>query len=275
VIGEAVDMDPRQLLRDGDLQGARTALMQEVRASPRDPKLRTFLFQMFCVTGEWERALTQLSVVAEFDKLALPMAQAYQMAIRCEVLREKVFRGERMPTVFGDPGDWVPLLIEANRLLASNRPDEAARLRDEALERAPENPGVLNGIPCGWIADADPRLGPVLEVYVDGRYFWVPFMRVREMHLEPPEDLRDQVWMPARFIWSNQGEAVGFVPTRYPGSATAKNPAIAMSRLTEWHDVGEDWSLPLGQRMLVSDSEDVALMDVRQLTLEPSADGQA
>jgi len=268
-------MDPNQLLRDGELQGARNALMQEVRRAPRDPKLRTFLFQLFCVTGEWERALTQLSVVAELDKLALPMAQAYQAAIRCEVLREKVFRGERMPTVFGDPGDWVPLLIEANRLLASNKLQEAARLRDEAFDRAPENPGVLNGTQCGWIADADPRLGPVLEVYLDGRYFWVPLMRIQEMHLEPPEDLRDQVWMPARFIWANKGEAVGFIPTRYPGSATAGNSAITLSRLTEWRDIGEDWSLPLGQRMLVSDSEDVALMDVRQLTLQRSTDGQA
>jgi len=268
-------MDTRQLLQDGDLQGARTALMQEVRKAPRDPKLRTFLFQLFCVTGEWDRALTQLSVVAEFDKLALPMAQAYQLAIRCEVLREKVFRGERTPTVFGDPGDWVPLLIEANRLLASNQPEEAARLRDEAFERAPVTPGILNGAPCAWVADADPRLGPVLEVYLDGRYFWVPLMRIREMHLEPPEDLRDQVWMPARFIWSNQGEALGFVPTRYPGSATADNPAIALSRRTDWRDVTEDWSLPIGQRMLVSDTEETALMDVRQLVLEPPSDGQA
>src|SRR5215211_5966992 len=104
-------MDARQLLRDGDLQGARATLMQEVRKAPRDARLRTFLFQLFCVTAEWDRALTQLTVVAEFDHLALPMAQAYRMAIRCEVLREKVFRGERSPTVFGDPGDWLPLLI--------------------------------------------------------------------------------------------------------------------------------------------------------------------
>src|SRR3954451_13160477 len=137
-------MDTRQLLQDGDLQGARTALMQEVRKAPRDPKLRTFLFQLFCVTGEWDRALTQLSVVAEFDKLALPMSQAYQLAIRCEVLREKVFRGERTPTVFGDPGEWAPLLIEALRLLAAGQTAEAARLRDAAFEAAPETPGALN-----------------------------------------------------------------------------------------------------------------------------------
>ncbi len=114
-------MDAREALRSGDVEGAMVALKQDVRKAPRDAKLRTFLFQMFCVTGEWDRALTQLSVAAELDPLAYPMSQAYQAAIRCEVLREKVFRGERSPTVLGDPGEWLPLLMEATRLLATGQ----------------------------------------------------------------------------------------------------------------------------------------------------------
>ena len=67
------------------------------------------------------------------------------------------------------------------------------------------------------------------------------------INFDPPADLRDQVWMPARFTWDNQGEAVGFVPTRYPGSATAE-AALQLSRRTDWYDAGADWPLPLGQR---------------------------
>jgi protein involved in temperature-dependent protein secretion len=26
-----------------------------------------------------------------------------------------------------------------------------------------------------WLADADVRLGPVLEAIVDGKYYWIPF----------------------------------------------------------------------------------------------------
>ena len=48
------------------------ALKQEVRKSPRDVRLRTFLFQLFCVFGEWDRALTQLAAAGELDPLALP-----------------------------------------------------------------------------------------------------------------------------------------------------------------------------------------------------------
>ena len=72
-----------------------------MRKAPRDAGLRTFLFQMFCISGEWDRALSQLAAAAELDPTAQPMARTYEVAIRCEVLREKVFRGERLPTVLG------------------------------------------------------------------------------------------------------------------------------------------------------------------------------
>ena len=125
-------MDACEALRSGGVHATLAALKQDVRKAPRDPRLRTFLFQMFCVTGDWDRALTQLSVAAELDPLALPMAQTYRAAIRCEILREKVFRGERSPTRLGDPGTWLPLLIEATRMLAagsSGRGGQTSRCR--------------------------------------------------------------------------------------------------------------------------------------------------
>jgi len=95
----------RESLKSGDVQQTLEHLKQDVRKAPRDARLRTFLFQMFCVTGEWDRAMTQLKVVHELDPKAEAMVTTYGSAIRCEVLREKIFRGERRPTVIGDPGD--------------------------------------------------------------------------------------------------------------------------------------------------------------------------
>jgi type VI secretion system protein ImpE len=268
-------VDARETLRSGDLRGALELLKTEVRASPRDAKLRTFLFQMFCLTGEWDRALTQLTTSAELDAIGIPMQQAYQSAIRCEVLREKVFRGERSPTVLGDPGPWVPLLIEATRLLAQGKPAEAAALREQAFEQAPETPGHLNGKGFAWIADADPRLGPVAEIFINGNYMWVPYTRIGSIACEEPADLRDQVWMPANFTWTNGGTAIGFIPTRYPGSAAAEDAAIVQGKRTDWQDLSEDWSIPLGQRILVTDADETALMDLRSLSLSTVDTGLA
>ena len=43
------------------------------------------------------------------------MTQTYQVAIRCEVLRAKVFRGERTPMVLGDPGEHGVRLRQRRR----------------------------------------------------------------------------------------------------------------------------------------------------------------
>ncbi len=263
-------MDSLGLLRSGDHRAALEALKQEVRKAPRDARLRTFLFQLFCIEGAWDRALTQLTVVGELDALATPMVQAYGAAIRCELLRARIFEGGRTPTIFGDPEPWMSMLVEANRGFAGGVCAEAAALRDEAFEQAPATAGTIDGGAFEWIADADPRLGPVLEALVDGRYFWVPFHRLSSVEIDPPEDLRDQVWMPARFTWANGGESAGFIPTRYPGSAQAADPGLAMARRTEW--VGEgDWFTGLGQRMLATDGGEYALQDIRRIVLHTSA----
>ena len=267
-------IDARALLRDGDPRGALDALKQQVRNAPRDATLRTFLFQMFCVFGEWDRALAQLTVAAELDPIALPMAETYRTLIRCELLRDSVFAGTRTPTLFGHPEPWAPLLLEANRALAAGAHAAAATLRDQAFEQAEAVPGNADGQDFEWIADADPRLGPVFEAVVDGTYYWIPMRRVALLTIEKPVDLRDQVWLPVRFKWTNAGETVGFMPTRYPGSATA-DPMLALARRTEWVSQGDPdlgWSLGLGQRMFTTGDADIALMDLRCLTL---GDGEA
>jgi type VI secretion system protein ImpE len=263
-------MDARDILRSGDLLGAIEQLKQEVRRAPRDARLRTFLFQVFCVTADWERALTQLGVAAELDAAAIPMAQAYRAAIRCEILRGRIFEGKRSPTIFGQPENWMSLLVEANRVLASGKPDEALALRDAAFDEAPAVPATVNGRAVDWVADADPRLGPMLEALVDGKYYWVPLHRLRKLDVEPPADLRDLVWLPAHFVWANGGDAVGFIPTRYPGSAEAGTD-LALARRTEWRQTGE-WFLGLGQRMFAdAGDEDTAILDLRALEVAVAA----
>ncbi|MDQ6620842.1 MAG: virulence protein SciE type, partial [Pseudomonadota bacterium] len=81
-------------------------LQANVREHPDDPKLRTYLFQLLAVQGDWQRALNQLQVVAQIDAGALPMAQMYREAIRCEAFRTEVFAGRRTPSILGEPPGW-------------------------------------------------------------------------------------------------------------------------------------------------------------------------
>src|SRR5215831_7986344 len=178
-----------QNLRNGDPASALARLTEDVRARPSDAKLRVFLFQLLCVLGQWERALTQLKVASELDALALPMAQMYGDAVRCEAIRDEVFEGKKSPMVLGEPEQWLALLIESRLRAGRGEAAQSEDLRLRAFDEAPPSSGQIDGHPFEWIADADPRLGPVLEAIINGRYYWVPFSRITMLTLEKPEDL--------------------------------------------------------------------------------------
>lgn len=268
-------MGAEQSLREGKPEEALSQLQQRVRADPSNAKQRVFLFQLLCVMGQWDRALNQLNVAAELDPSTLAMAQTYREALRCEALRGQVFEGKRSPLLLGEPEPWVALILQALVLSAEGRHDRAEEIRERAFDAAPTIGGTLDGQTFEWIADADQRLGPMLEVIVNGAYYWVPFHRIREIRLEAPADLRDVVWMPAHFSWANGGENVALIPTRYPGSETAEDGALRLARRTEWVEASGGAYLGLGQRMLATDAGEYSLMDVRTIRFDLAADAVA
>jgi type VI secretion system protein ImpE len=266
----------RDHLRAGDIGQARSALHAQVRAEPANAAHRVFLFQLLCVTGEWERALTQLAVVGELDAGALAMVQIYREAVRNETVRDEVFAGKRTPLIFGEPERWIALLLEALKLTAAGKIAEGQALRAEAFEEAPTSAGRIDGRPFEWLADADSRLGPMVEAIVNGHYYWIPIKRIASIKLEEPTDLRDLIWAPAQLKWSNGGEAVGLLPTRYPGSERSSDGAIMLGRRTEWLDQGDGVFFGLGQRMLATDQGEFALLETREIVLDTAAgDGVA
>jgi type VI secretion system protein ImpE len=267
-------MTPQDLLRSGDLDGAMEALTAQVRKAPADAKLRVFLFQLLCLRGEWKRAVQQLKVCVELDPAAEAMARTYREAIICEVFRERVFAGQKQPMVFGAPQEWMALLIEALSANAAGRAADAADLRARAFDAAPATPGMINDSPFAWIADADMRLGPMLEVVMNGKYYWMPFTAVSALRMDPPADLRDAVWTPAHLTLATGAEQVALIPTRYPGTVAAGDPLATLARATHWQDMGNDSFAGTGQRVLATDAGDVALMDVRSLVMSPPAAGQ-
>lgn len=268
-------MEAEQLIRDGDLDGALAALQGAVRKNAADARLRIFLFQLLCVRGEWARALTQLNVVGELDAGALPMVQTYREAIQCEALRADIFAGRRAPLIFGQPEPWLAQLIDALQYDAGE-PQRAADARAHALEAAPASAGSIDGVPFVWLADADQRLGPVLEVILNGRYFWAPMARISRIEFDAPTDLRDTVWSAATFTWTNGATTVGLVPTRYNDTVAQGRDDLLLARATEWiaHGAGD---AGVGQRMFASDAGDHPLMDVRVIdfdnAMQEPADG--
>ena len=270
-------MTVEEQVRAGRLAEALGDLQSQIKKAPSDPRLRIFLFQLLAVMGQWDRALTQLEVASELDSSTLPMRQAYRELLRCEMLRRDVFAGRGSPLIFGDPAEWMALLVRALQASGEGKLDEARRLRQRAFEDAPGTAGTIDDRPFEWIADADPRLGPMLEAVMSGKYYWIPFARLSEIQIEKPTDLRDIAWMPVALTFTNGGQSVAFVPTRYPGSEASPDPRIVMARSTEWIHPADDDEIHfgLGQRLLATDQGEFPFMDVRVVKLGGPVDVQA
>ncbi len=258
-------MNALELVKAGRPGEALKALEGDVRKSPADAKLRMFLFQLLSVLGHWDRALNQLNVAAEMDAKNLLDAELYRPAIQCEAFRKEVFAGTRVPLVFGEPEEWVGWMIQANQLQGQGKFAAAMELRAKAMDAAPGFSGFVDTTPFAWVMDADPRLGPMFEVILNGKYFWVPMSRVASVKIDPPAELRDVVWTMAHFRWTNGGEAPALIPTRYPGSESS-DARHQLSRQTDWSEPSPGLQVGLGQRLLATDTGDHAMLEIRNLS---------
>ncbi|TVQ62664.1 MAG: virulence protein SciE type [Phycisphaerales bacterium] len=277
-------MSAEELIRAGRLDEALSALLNEVRAEPGDAGKRVFLFQLQSVLGSWSKALAQLNVAAELEASKVLLAQIYRPALEAEVFRAEVFAGRRSPMVLGEPPAWLGMLIQAIAHDAAGETSAGAALRDRALEEAEPSPGsITTASPDGdssshrfeWLADADPRLGPVFEVMLQGKYYWAPAERVRAIRFEAPESLRDMVWAPAMVTWRNGGEAAALVPVRYAGTEAASDDRLRLSRATAWEEAGGSVR-GLGQRELATDAGEFAMLSVRRIEFDANGtDGEA
>lgn len=261
-------MTPENMLKEGRLDEALQGLTAQVRGNPADAKARVFLFQLLSLLGQWERAQAQLKVSGELDPGNTLMVEAYSRALQGELKRARVMHGEQLPTVIGEPAQWLALLLQSLKLIGEERYAQALPLREQAFDAAEAMSGTIDGQRFEWIADADPRFGPCLEVTVNGGYAWVPFARIRELKFEAPTDLRDKVWAPVQITWTNGGEAIGFVPCRYPDSERAADSEVVLARKTEWIDLGDGCYVGAGQRMLATDAGEYPLLDIRTITFD-------
>jgi type VI secretion system protein ImpE len=264
-------MNAEELLQAGRVEESLASLQEGVRKNAADPRLRVFLFQTLSVLGQWKRALNQLDVLANMGSDHMMLARIFQPVVQCELLREQVFTGKHTPIVFGEPEPWMSWLVQANELVAQEKFGAARELREKAFEAAPASAGKVNEQAFEWIADADSRLGPMLEAIVEGRYYWIPFCRVKLIHLEAPTDLRDLVWTPVQFVWTNGGEMSGHVPTRYPGTERANDDKLRLARKTEWIESPEGYSLGRGQRILSTDGGEYPLLECRKIEFTPAS----
>ena len=234
----------KDLFAAGRVLEAITALGAWLRDNPADVAQRTFLFELLCVAGQYDRAEKQLSVLSQGSKEAELGATLYYAALHAERDRNDLFRKEAFPDT--EAGD---------------------QLR-----------GTLNGKSFTSFRDADPDIGARLEVYAAGAYLWIPLKHVASVTVEPPKHLRDTIWPTAMvqtgpsFKGTELGQVI--IPAIYPFSWKDEDEAVWLGRSTVWGADDKGREYPIGQKVFLVDGEEFPLLEVRTLEFE-SADAVA
>ena len=90
-------MTARELYQAGKLNEAVLALNSELRDHPEDLKRRTFLFELLCFAGNFERAEKQLDILAQGGPDAMTGTLLYRAALFAERMRKDVFEKKDYP----------------------------------------------------------------------------------------------------------------------------------------------------------------------------------
>ena len=263
----------QEQIQSGKVAEELAAIQARLRAFPEDSRARESLFHFYCIAGQWDRAQAQLRALSDLNQGAKKLAPLFEALLRAELQRQAVFAGREKPTVFGEPEEWIAWQVRVLELISRNEGAAAAELRDRAWDAAPNSPGRIADDTFDWIADADGRLGPVLEAIIDGLYYWVPFFRIQSITMEEPKTLGDLVWARAVFQWFGGGGATGFIPVRYPGSETSGDGALQLARKTDWIEGPDGWTFGAGQRLFVTNQpdKDYPLLDTRRVEFRQSS----
>ncbi len=235
-------MNALECFRAGKLAEAIAAANEEVRAAPDDARRRTFLFELLCFAGEYARAEKQLAVLALAGQPAALGTMMYRAALQAEQRRNEFFDHKQYLSQPPAPGAV---------------------------------PGSVNGAPCAPLTDADPRLGPRLEVFLGGDYVWIPFAHLRSLEMEPPRRLRDLLWSRALlktgpgFPLRDLGEV--FVPVLSPLSWKHSADAARLGRETAWELDHDGQQVPFGQKLWLVDDREVPFLELRKVEFHSAA----
>ncbi len=258
-------MKAKELLDAGHLAAAIEQLNQEVKSHPTDAQQRTFLFELLCFAGDYQRAERQLEVIGHQSTTAEVGVQVYRNALAAEQARRRLFSDGLRPGFVLDPPPYVHLHLEAVNRLREKRPAEARALLEESAQSRPPLAGRLDGQPFSDFQDGDDLIGPCLEVIIHRNYVWLPFEQIKSLRISPPKRLRDLIWIPATLETHKSPLGEVFLPVLYADSSEHPDDQVKLGRMTDWQAMGDGVMRGVGQRLFLVDDEERAMLQVREV----------
>jgi type VI secretion system protein ImpE len=258
----------KELLEANQLSAAIAELTQEVKQRPADSRLRTFLFEVLCFSGDFDRAERQLDVIGHQDEKTGIGVEVYRNLIRAESARKKLFTEGLKPAFLSNVPAYVTAQLEAVNCLRGGELVEAkARLAQSQME-VPLLKCRVNGTEFTGFRDSDDRTASILEVFAQDVYAWVPFEQIVKLTINAPKHLRDLLWVPATMEVVDRPPVEVFLPVLYAGSEQNENDQIRLGRMTDWLALDEGMAAGVGQKVFLAEDEEKAILEIRELEFE-------
>ena len=255
-------MTAHDLYQQGDLEQAIQAMNDEVRANPADPDRRSFLADLLCIVGNFDRADLQLDAITKILPKALPTVSLTRQLVRAEQWRQQSFSEGRLPEFVSEPSEHMRLYLRALVEMREDHGAAAAELLAEAEEQRPAFAGTRDGQAFEDFRDCDDACAGFFEVLTStGKYYWIPTERVSSLSLRPIERPRDLLWRRAGMQVAGGPDGEVYLPLIYtPAPST---DAERMGRVTEWSD-----SSPVrgrGLRTFLVGEEPLTLLEMEEV----------
>lgn len=229
----------QELYREGKLTEAIASLQTYLRDRPGEKTARSFLFELLCFAGEFDRARKQLSILAEGSKESGLGAAFYLAALAGET--------ERQAWYDNAPGTKAP---------ASGDPVN----------------GCLDGKPFAGIRDIDPRMGESLELFAAGNYHRISLRNLKAITFDPPARVRDLYWRTAAIetsaeMGSSDLDSI-LVPVLYPQTWLFDDDLTRLGRTTDFAPSGAGFEVPFGQRIFEMGGRQVPILEIRRIEFD-------
>jgi type VI secretion system protein ImpE len=258
----------KELFDRGDLAGAIEAVTAEVKAEPTDLQRRTFLFELLCFAGQWDRAEKQIDVLSQQSLESAVGVQVYRDNIKAERERLRLFTEGTPPHFLVEPPEYVDVHIEGIGRFCQGDLDGARERFDRAEEARPAFSGKWNGNAFEDFRDYNDLTGPALELIVKDKYAWLPFEQIRRIEIDPPKKLRDLVWIPARIQAADRTTGEVYVPALYVRSSEHEDNQVKLGRMTDWKPVREDFYVGSGLRIFLTGETENSVLETRTVEID-------
>jgi type VI secretion system protein ImpE len=247
-------------LAESRLADAIVLQTEEVAWEPKDSAARLFLFELLLLSGDLTGASNHLDRIQSNQPTWSDTRRRFQLLMRAEQRRSpQIYR----PRFLEDPPIQIKRRWNATRAHRLASSERTIYWLDRADASSPEVQGFVDGREFTGLRDTDDRFADLFELFLNGRYIWVPYDTVRSIRIRPAVGVSDVAFREAELILKDGRTFTTILPTRYPGSGTAGDH-YALAEAADWTDES-GLVCGIGAKILTFGDEDSPLTECRMI----------